>query len=80
MKTIFAALAASLMLATAGAAFASAPVSGPEPAPATPKIAAPQDVPFSGTIGLAVDATDLSRHIFRVRESIPVSGPGAMTL
>ena len=42
----------------------------------SPEIAAPKDEPFSGTIRLAVDATDVTRHIFRVTETIPVqSGP-----
>lgn len=43
-------------------------------------IAEPLDVPYPGTIQLWVDATDLERHIWRVRERIPVSGPGPMIL
>ena len=39
----------------------------------------PKDVPYTGTIRLDVDATDTIRHIFRVRETIPVT-PGALTL
>ncbi len=31
---------------------------------------------YPGTIALAVDATDLDRHVFRVKETIPVTaGP-----
>ncbi len=37
-------------------------------------IAAPKDVPYMGTIALNVDATDTERHIFSIRESIPVRG------
>ena len=37
-------------------------------------IAAPKDTPYLGTIGLEVDATDITRHIFSVRETIPVRG------
>src|SRR5215475_10821400 len=44
-----------------------------------PDIAAPKDVPFGGTIHLAVDATDVTRHIFRVTETIPVQS-GRVTL
>jgi len=33
---------------------------------------APRDVPYPGAIRLIVDATDTERHIFRVRETIPV--------
>jgi predicted metalloprotease with PDZ domain len=40
---------------------------------------APRDVPFSGTIALHVDATDVSRRIFRVHETIPVK-PGPVVL
>jgi predicted metalloprotease with PDZ domain len=32
----------------------------------------PRDVPYSGTLTLNVDATDLARRIFRVHETIPV--------
>jgi predicted metalloprotease with PDZ domain len=45
-----------------------------------PSIPPPQDVPYCGRIGLHVDATDIDRCIFRVRETIPVAGPGVMTL
>lgn len=48
-------------------------------APAPP-IATPRDEPFPGVITLAVDATDVDRAIFRVRESVPISRPGPMTL
>ncbi|MHB8286569.1 MAG: M61 family metallopeptidase, partial [Caulobacteraceae bacterium] len=52
----------------------------PQPAAPSPAIAPPADVPFPGVIHLAVDATDLSRHIFQVHETIPVSAAGPMTL
>ncbi|MGH8444165.1 MAG: M61 family metallopeptidase, partial [Solimonas sp.] len=45
-----------------------------------PAIAEPQDVAYPGTLKLAVDATDLERHIFRVRETIPVEGGRRVTL
>jgi predicted metalloprotease with PDZ domain len=48
-------------------------------ASAPPELAAPRDVPFAGTIRLAVDATDNVRHIFRVHETIPAQ-PGSMVL
>ena len=35
---------------------------------------------FSGVVQLAVDATDVDRQIFNVRQSIPVQRPGALTL
>jgi predicted metalloprotease with PDZ domain len=45
---------------------------GPEPSPMPPPIAAPKDAPYAGSIRLSVDATDLERHLFSVRETIPV--------
>jgi predicted metalloprotease with PDZ domain len=72
-------LAALLLLSVAGGALAqTSPI--PQPLPMPAEIAAPKDVPYRGTIALSVDATDTDRHIMRVRETIPVSGPGPMTL
>lgn len=39
----------------------------------------PKDVPFNGGLRIEVDATDLNRRIFRVRETIPAQ-PGRLTL
>src|SRR4051812_45897617 len=44
-----------------------------------PAVEAPRDTHYPGTITLAVDATDVTRHIFKVKEQIPVRG-GEMTL
>ena len=52
---------------------------GPLPLPYPAAIEAPRDTPFPGTIKVAVDATDITRHIFRVTEKIPVRG-GTVTL
>jgi predicted metalloprotease with PDZ domain len=41
---------------------------------------APVDKPYPGTIRLAVDATDTTRAIFRIHESIPVAQAGPMVL
>ena len=49
------------------------------PVPLPPEIDAPRDIPFPGEIKLSVDATDVTRGIFRVRETVPAS-PGPMTL
>lgn len=46
--------------------------SGPQPTPMPPPIAAPRDVPYPGTIRLAVDARDIERRILSVRETLPV--------
>jgi predicted metalloprotease with PDZ domain len=42
-------------------------------------VAAPQDVPYQGTLKINVDATDLAHRIFRVRETIPAQA-GPLTL
>ncbi len=62
-----------IALAAGDIAVAQAP---PTPLPLPSAIAAPKDMPYPGTIRLAVDATDVMRHVFRVKETIPVrSGP-----
>jgi len=55
-----------------GGAFAQ--LAGPQPLPMPAEIAAPKDTPYPGAIRLSVDASDLERHIFTVRETIPVRG------
>src|SRR6266850_4349748 len=37
-------------------------------------ITPPRDTPYPGTIRVEVNATDTDRHIFKVRETIPISG------
>jgi len=48
--------------------------------PLPPPIAPAQATPYPGVLTLNVDATDIARHLFRVRETVPVSRPGRMTL
>src|SRR5437763_4826485 len=43
-------------------------------------IAAPRDVSYPGTIQLTVDASDVTRAIFRVNEHVPVSHAGDFVL
>lgn len=64
------------MPSTAGSPGKSAPIAPPL-ANATPL---PADTPYPGVMTLAVDATDIERGIFRVKQSIPFAGPGPMTL
>ena len=52
----------------------------PQPAPLPPPIEAPRDIAYAGQIALQVDATDVTRRIFQVHETVPVSGPGPMVL
>lgn len=48
-------------------------------AAAVPPIPPPADIPYAGTLTLNVDATDVTRRIYRVKESIPAA-PGPLTL
>jgi len=72
------ALAAGLI---AGAALAQ-PSDLPEhqDSPAAAAIPEPRDVPYPGVLGLTIDATDLAHRVFSVHETLPVQGPGPLTL
>ena len=70
-----------LLAATAAVpALAQVDTSRPQPAPMESRIPAPRDVRYPGTVTINVDATDTARAVFRVRQTIPVRGPGALTL
>ena len=77
MKSALLAACAVLTLAAPALAQASP---GPQPAAMPAPIPPPRDVAYPGTLKLDVDATDLERRIFRVRETIPVTGPGPMAI
>jgi predicted metalloprotease with PDZ domain len=69
---------------TAGGATLAQMPPPPPPPPSPPPfvqadIVAPKDVAFAGMIRVGVDATDVTRHIFRVTETIPVQS-GRTTL
>jgi len=67
-----------VLVLIAGGVFAES--TGPQPSPFPAPIVAPQDIPYPGVIRLEVDATDIDRHIFQVRETIPVRGGESLTL
>jgi predicted metalloprotease with PDZ domain len=77
LKIVLFAFAAALAVAPP---LAAQPSPGPQPRPMPPAVPAPQDVAYPGTLKVEVDATDIQRRIFRVRETIPVTGPGPMVL
>lgn len=72
-------LAILLAIACCGAASAerSAGPSYVEPPRTVPL---PVDRPFAGTIALDVDASDIDRRIFAIRQRIPVAAAGPVTL
>ena len=75
--------AAALLLTTVAVpALAQVPAgnTAPQPVPFVDTIPAAQDIAFPGTIQLDVDATDTTRGIFRVKETIPVAKAGPMVL
>ena len=73
-----------LSAALAGSALAQTPASRPQPLPPINDIPAARDVAYSGRMTLSVDATDLGRGIYRVRQTVPVqpglAGGGRMTM
>ena len=79
MKRFAIALAATVLVITPALAQKSVR-SLPQPVVAAPSTPAPRDVAYPGTLKLEVDATDLDRRIFSIRQSIPVSSAGPMTL
>jgi predicted metalloprotease with PDZ domain len=72
------ALTASLLATIAAPALAEN--SKPQPVPFVDTIPAARDVPYPGTMTIAVDATDTKRGIFTVKQTIPVAAAGPMTL
>ena len=70
----------SLLFCCVTVAAAHAAAALPEAAPPTPAVTAPQDRAFPGEIALAVDATDLDRHIMRIEETVPVTAGAPLTL
>jgi len=69
----------AVALGFCAAIHARAASDGPTPLPYPAAVTAPSDVPYPDTIKVTVDATDLTHHIFRVTQKIPVRG-GAVTL
>lgn len=82
MKALFFSVSVLSLAATAALAQTPTPAPSqpmPESAAPTAPIPAPQDIPYAGTLKLAVDATDLDRKIWTVTTTIPVSKAGAFT-
>jgi predicted metalloprotease with PDZ domain len=52
----------------------------PQPSPMPSQIVAPKDAAYAGAIQLRVDATDIERHIFNIRETIPVRAGESLVL
>jgi predicted metalloprotease with PDZ domain len=67
----------SSFLASAAMAQLVPPQNGkPEPTPKVDTIPPPRDVAYPGTLQLTVDASDVTRAIFKVHEHVPVAAAG----
>jgi predicted metalloprotease with PDZ domain len=70
---------AALLLMTSAPALAQQR-STPQPQPIVDTIPQARDIAYPGTMELDVDATDVQRGIFRVKQAIPVAKSGHMVL
>ena len=79
-RTRLIALLPLLALAHPAVAQDRSQMSAPQPIAIPNDIPAARDVPYPGVMTLAVDATDTTRGIFRVSQTVPVAQAGRMTL
>lgn len=80
MKRPLALIAAVTMISCAPVTAQQVTRSAPQPTAASTTIPALEDVAYPGTITLEVDATDIERRIFNIRQTIPVTKSGNLTL
>ncbi|HET8749130.1 MAG TPA: peptidase M61, partial [Sphingomicrobium sp.] len=73
---------ALLLISSAAPALAQTPPQNSRPGPTAKvdTIPAARDIPYPGTIQLTVDASDVTRGIFRIHQHVPVPGPGDFVL
>ncbi len=76
MSRTLAALALSVSFVSA----AHAQISAPQPVPVVDRTPEPEDRPLYAPMKLEVDATDVARAIFRVKQAIPVEAGKPLTL
>lgn len=72
-------IVAAALLATPALA-QTASNSAPQPVAAAPALPSPRDVGYPGVLTLDIDATDIDRRIFTIRQTIPVAKAGRLTL
>jgi predicted metalloprotease with PDZ domain len=73
---------ALLLISSAAPALAQTPPQNSRPGPTAKvdTIPAARDIPYPGTIQLTVDASDVTRGIFKIHQHVPVPGPGDFVL
>ena len=74
------ALLSSCFASAAAAQIVPPQNSKPEPTPKVDTIPAPRDIAFRGTMQLVVDASDVTRAIFRIHQHVPVAAAGDFVL
>ncbi|MEO6225916.1 MAG: peptidase M61 [Sphingomicrobium sp.] len=76
------AVVALLLLTAAAPALAQVPPQNSRPVPTSKvdTIPAARDIPFPGTMQLTVDASDVTRAIFRIHQTVPVPTAGDFIL
>lgn len=79
-RVALALILSSCLTGTALAQLVPALNSKPEAYAKPVRVPAARDVPFPGTVKLTVDATDVTRGIFKVRERVPVTAAGDLVL
>jgi predicted metalloprotease with PDZ domain len=77
---IASAILAFILLGSAAQSQPPANFTRSEPVARVDSVPPARDIPFPGTIRLRVDATDVQRRIFRVRQTIPVPKAGDFVL
>src|SRR6476620_888592 len=79
-RVALALILSSCLTGAAAAQLVPALNSKPEAYAKPTQVPAARDVPFPGTLQLTVDATDVTRGIFRIRERVPVTAAGDLVL
>jgi predicted metalloprotease with PDZ domain len=74
------ALVSSCLSTAASAQIVPPQNSRPEPTRKIDTIPQPRDIAYPGTIQLTVDASDVTRAIFRIHQHVPVPAPGDFVL
>jgi predicted metalloprotease with PDZ domain len=79
-RAVLALILSSCLAGSAAAELVPSLNSKPEAIAKPIRVPAARDLPFPGTVQLTVDATDVTRGIFRIHERVPVSAAGDLVL
>jgi predicted metalloprotease with PDZ domain len=79
-RAVLALILSSCLAGSAAAELVPSLNSKPEAIAKPIRVPAARDLPFPGTVQLTVDATDVTRGIFRIHERVPISAAGDLVL